>query len=396
MEERPTHPIYHPHEDSYLLKNNIKQYAQKAHRVLDVGTGTGILAIESAKYAQRVVGIDINDEALAVAKANMQKEKLTNILFKHSDLFSDIKEKFDLIICNPPYLPSDKKYPDITLDGGRKGYEFIKKFINQVNDILTRDGKILLLFSSLTKKEMVEESIKKNLLTFEKIDQEKLSFETLYVYEIQKSSLRKKLEYLNILDITYFTRGHRGVLFTGILKNKSVVIKATNESSKACNRIANEATILRKIEEYNISPKILCAEEDFLVYEFIKGTLILDFIEQASKDETNNVLNRLFEMMHLLDTLNITKEEMHHPIRHILITKNNEVKLLDFERAHYTDAPKNVTQFCQFLMVGRMNELLSAKGININNKNLIKLAKKYRMLSNRKSFENILNEIIGK
>ncbi|MBI3032943.1 methyltransferase [Candidatus Woesearchaeota archaeon] len=387
-------PVYYPKEDSYLLQKHIQEYAEKAHNVLDVGTGTGILAIEAAKYAQKVVAVDINPQALAIAKANMYKEnkgKLTHLVFKYADIFSEIKEKFDLIICNPPYLPADPNYPDIALDGGKKGYEFIEKFLNKVNDVLTKDGKVLLLFSSLTKKDKVEEFIKKNLLTFEKIDQEKFSFELLYVYELQKTALRKKLESLNIKDIAYFTKGRRGILFKGILNKKQIVVKATNETSKAFNRIANEATILRKLEQYNIAPKIVCAEENFLVYEFIEGTLILNFIEKAIKSEIITVIKTLFEMMYLLDTLNITKEEMHHPIKHIIITTGNDVKLLDFERAHRTDHPKNVTQFCQFLINTGTNNLLKEKEIVIDKKKIINASKMYRKRMDRNSFGAILD-----
>ena len=52
----------------------------------------------------------------------------------HSDLFSNIKGKFNTIIFNPPYLPEDE-FKDKSLDGGKKGYEIIEKFLNKVSKI---------------------------------------------------------------------------------------------------------------------------------------------------------------------------------------------------------------------------------------------------------------------
>src|SRR3989338_5362464 len=118
------HPsVYEPTEDSFLLLGQIKDYARGF--VIEIGTGSGIIAIEAAKYAYFVIATDINNEALKHARENAAKEKITNISFIHSDLFDYfskvnhgkistvlkgiIASKFDLIIFNPPYLPKDKR-----------------------------------------------------------------------------------------------------------------------------------------------------------------------------------------------------------------------------------------------------------------------------------------------
>ena len=65
------------------------------------------------------------------------------ISVQQSNLFKNLDEKFDTIIFNPPYLPSDPKLKDLTLDGGKKGYELIQKFLKQAKKYLEKNGIIL-------------------------------------------------------------------------------------------------------------------------------------------------------------------------------------------------------------------------------------------------------------
>lgn len=123
MEKNPTikikditikiHPkVYEPAEDSELLINNLTEVKNKS--VLDVGTGTGIQAINAKKQgAKKVIGIDINPYAIETAIENIKLNKLdaNKISFIESDLFNSIKTeyKFDVILFNAPYLPTTEE-----------------------------------------------------------------------------------------------------------------------------------------------------------------------------------------------------------------------------------------------------------------------------------------------
>ena len=163
--------IYEPGEDSFLLKKYIKEYAKGS--VLDLGTGSGILAREALKYTKDVLASDIQDL------------NFKDLKFIKSYLFENINKKFDLIIFNPPYLPRDKREDQesaLLTTGGKYGYEILERFFKDLKQYLKKDGKCLIVFSSLTKKEKVDSIIKTNKLNFKCLEKKKIDFEVLYVY----------------------------------------------------------------------------------------------------------------------------------------------------------------------------------------------------------------------
>lgn len=169
--------IYEPREDSYLLQKYVLKFAKG--KVLDMGTGSGVLAETALKKTKDVLAADIDEKAVDHIKSK-------GIKVIKSDLFSNINGKFDLIIFNPPYLPNDKQVKDIALDGGKKGYELLEKFLIQAKNYLNKDGKILIAFSSLTKKNKVDKILKENGYSFECLETQKLFFEELYVYLVER------------------------------------------------------------------------------------------------------------------------------------------------------------------------------------------------------------------
>ncbi len=171
--------IYEPSEDSFLIQKYVKKYAKG--KVLDIGTGSGILAETALKKTKDVLAIDINEECV-----EHTRKKGINCI--KSDLFENVKGKFDLIIFNPPYLPMDKNEPrdsQLSTTGGKKGYEIIERFLKKTKGHLEEKGKILLVCSSLTGN--VELLFKKYRYNFKKLETKKLPFfEELYVYLLKQ------------------------------------------------------------------------------------------------------------------------------------------------------------------------------------------------------------------
>jgi release factor glutamine methyltransferase len=188
-------------ETEYLTELVAKLIDLQPKRILDVGTGCGAIAIALADIFPKaqVLATDLSTVALANAAENIEtlglKERITLL---NSNLFEKLSGKFDLIISNPPYIPSSRIKelpksvkdfePILAIDGGKQGVQFIKKLI--------QDGK---------------HYIQPNGVMAIEIDEDEVS--------ILKEFLKK------IISIPFFFRkdlfGHMRYLFIGSLNSRS-------------------------------------------------------------------------------------------------------------------------------------------------------------------------------
>jgi release factor glutamine methyltransferase len=147
--------VYEPAEDSLLFADNLK--VNEGDVVLDMGTGCGILGIIAAEKAAQVIAIDINPHAVRCARENAILNHVDDKVFCfQGDLFAAIKNhaKFDLILFNAPYLPSEDAEETSWLgtawSGGPSGRRIIDHFVHDAPNYLKPDGRLLLLQSTLS------------------------------------------------------------------------------------------------------------------------------------------------------------------------------------------------------------------------------------------------------
>jgi HemK-related putative methylase len=189
--ECPFEDVYKPSDDTYLiidyLKENVNEYyfdgldVKKIRNLLDMGTGTGIIALFLNELKKRILNFspniyasDILENAIKCAKLNEAINNVeTSINFIHSDLFksfpSNLKNRFNIIIFNPPYLPSlnngdissAKKDQDLSWNGGERGIELFLEFISHVKPFLTLNQKFYIyhISSSATKFEDINDEV---------------------------------------------------------------------------------------------------------------------------------------------------------------------------------------------------------------------------------------------
>ena len=189
--------VYEPSEDTFLLIDSLEYLNIKPRdNILEIGTGTGIIALHAAKHASHVTATDINPYALECAKKNAELNNIKNIQFIKSNLFANISKRYDIIIFNPPYLPQTKSETsddiiDCAWNGGKDGRETTDKFLDQTSLYLKETGQILILDSSKSKYKKTFDTLEKKGFTVKIVKRTSLFFEELVVI------LAKKCNYIN-------------------------------------------------------------------------------------------------------------------------------------------------------------------------------------------------------
>ena len=148
-----------PRPETELLVLEAIRLAQplSTPRIVDVGTGSGAIALTLAKHVPqaRMTAIDVSPEALEVAKKNAEQLKLSSVRFLQGDLMQPVaSEKFDLVVSNPPYIDSEvvkqlpitvKNFePKLALDGGAGGIIIIERLATEAKTVLGAGGHLLL------------------------------------------------------------------------------------------------------------------------------------------------------------------------------------------------------------------------------------------------------------
>ena len=146
--------VYVPAEDSYLLADNLE--IKKGQSVLEIGTGSGIVAMYASRLTDDITVTDINFDACELARKNFAENGIENIEILWGNLFEVVENrKFDVILINTPYLPTeDDEVLDNTInyafDGGLNGRKVIDLFLNEVGNHLNDGGIVQMIQSSLS------------------------------------------------------------------------------------------------------------------------------------------------------------------------------------------------------------------------------------------------------
>jgi release factor glutamine methyltransferase len=186
-----THPeVYDPAEDTYLLLETL--HIDSDDTILELGTGCGIIALNCACQGSRTICTDINPFAVQLTRRNIERNQIllrNSIEIRQGTLFSVLHEKelFNIIIFNPPYLPTKKQetiggWFDIATDGGQDGLRVTKRFIQGLKKHLLNNGRAYFIFSSLSNRLTLEHYLKNEKLSFCIVARRKFDSEQLDVY----------------------------------------------------------------------------------------------------------------------------------------------------------------------------------------------------------------------
>mgnify|MGYP002523018731 FL=1 len=146
--------VYIPAEDSYLLADNLE--IKEGQSVLEIGTGSGIVAMYASRLTDAITVTDINFDACELARKNFEANSIEGIEILFGNMFEPVKNrKFDVILFNTPYLPTEEDEVidsnlNYAFDGGLNGRKVIDLFLNEVSNHLNDGGIVQMIQSSFS------------------------------------------------------------------------------------------------------------------------------------------------------------------------------------------------------------------------------------------------------
>ncbi len=191
--------VYGPSDDTYLLADTVKGI--EGYRALEIGTGSGYIAGILADRFKYVIATDIDLKALFYAKYSNSKggyrsdgnnygsnySNSNNIEYLCCNAADALRTEFDLIVINPPYLPSDK-IDDPAVDGGEYGIEIAMNMLRSAIRVLAYNGSIYILLSSLARYDILIDYARELGLHASIVSNKSLWFEELMVIKVTKSN----------------------------------------------------------------------------------------------------------------------------------------------------------------------------------------------------------------
>lgn len=154
-----------------------------------------------------------------------------------------------------------------------------------------------------------------------------------------------------------------------------------------------EAEMLKMANSVDVGPRLLGVSKNLLLMQFIDGALFPKWFEKCRiKMRFKKVLREVLEQCWRLDAIGLDHGELSHAPKHIIIDRNDEPFIIDFESASLKRKPSNVTSICQFLFIGGVvAEKISQKiGEKEDKKVIIEALRRYKADKSRRNFEKIL------
>ncbi|MFT4308496.1 MAG: hypothetical protein ACMXYM_03955 [Candidatus Woesearchaeota archaeon] len=356
---------YEPSEDSELLAQAASSYARMhgPASVLEVGVGSGYV-LERIPARSRC-GTDLNPMAVTAAQ-----DRVSDADIRLGDLTEPFDGPFDLIVCNPPYLPadwSDRFLSDevrSALIGGTSGIELSLRLVREAREKLATGGAMLIIVSSHADPKRFEHEAVNEGYDISRFCERRLpGLEDLTCYVLTHNAVsRYALE--RGYRLALLTRGGRSVLYTltseaRIVRGRRVGVPGVGAPSarsshegaqqvvaklllgEKASYAAHEFEMLSAVRGSVCVPEPFELHDSFFTMEYVEGVTLADL----SDEERSRYDDQLVAGALALDRLRIKKYEFTRPYKNIMV-RDDVLVFTDFERAA-RDKQGNVTQLLE-------------------------------------------------
>lgn len=226
----------------------------------------------------------------------------------------------------------------------------------------------------------------------------------------QKEEFKHRLEELKRLDIdTIEFKGQKtihnipvlgkgcvGIVVAAYRKTEKVALKIRRTDADR-RTMQHEAEMLQKANQANTGPQLLGTTKNFLLMEYVEGTLLPEWIKTAvernQRERLGHVLHLALEQTWRLDRAGLDHGELSHAPKHIIIRSDDTPCIVDFETASVSRQVSNVTSLCQYLFIGSSTaKLVQTKLCDIDKNDLLSALRIYKEKKTKKNLENILSK----
>jgi len=189
-------------------------------------------------------------------------------------------------------------------------------------------------------------------------------------------------------------KGCVGIVVVAHSDKKRVALKIRRIDADRVG-MRHEAEMLKMANRVGVGPSLVGISENFLLMEFVEGTLLPEWIEKLKGKGTRNlirqVLRDVLEQCWLLDKAGLDHGELSRAPKHIIISRDNKAHIVDFETASVQRRVSNVTSICQYLFIGSQTaKTIRRKLGKIDQETLRTSLKNYKQNRTRENFNKIL------
>lgn len=202
----------------------------------------------------------------------------------------------------------------------------------------------------------------------------------------------------NIFGTKVLGKGCVGIVVSALRDGGRVAVKILRTDAGRPS-LDHEASMLKLANSANVGPALLSFSQNFLVTEYLEGSLLPQWIQglrgRGRKRRLEGVLAGLLEACHRLDQLGLDHGELSRAPKHIIVSDKDEPKIVDFETASTKRRPANVTSITQYLFIGSdLSKKIKRVRGPIGRRQLIAALKRYKDNRESENFKRVVRVVL--